>query len=335
MAKDVGDAIGAALGHAAREVAQTVSANAHKASKSSASGALSGGRGVAAGAGLAALVPLAAKGAGKLMRGMGNGSGPVQMATDKLTGGVQDAVGKSVDKAGGASGLAKEAGKSMLPGGKSSGGGGVGKGRRMPIQQSVDVAVPLEAAYEGWTQFEDWPQFMHRLERVTQEDDSTVSFKAKIWGISREFTAEITEQRPNDRIKWRVTDGVSHTGVVSFHELAPRLTRIDVDVHVEPGSMIEKLGRGLRHAKRAVRADLHRFKAHVEIEEETPDDDGEEQRTSSAASRSSSSRSASGGSSSGRRTSSSGRSSSRGSSSRRSSSGSGSGSGGSRTSKSS
>ena len=35
---------------------------------------------------------------------------------------------------------------------------GVGKGRRMPVQQSVDVAVPFETAYNQWTQFEDWPE---------------------------------------------------------------------------------------------------------------------------------------------------------------------------------
>ena len=64
---------------------------------------------------------------------------------------------------------------------------GVGKGRRMPVQQAVDVAVPIETAYNQWTQFEDWPEFMHRVTRVTQEDDCTVSFATKIWGKTKEF----------------------------------------------------------------------------------------------------------------------------------------------------
>ena len=59
---------------------------------------------------------------------------------------------------------------------------GHGSGRRMPIQQSVDVAVPLKTAYNQWTRFEDWPEFMHRLESVDQIDDSTVAFQTKIWG---------------------------------------------------------------------------------------------------------------------------------------------------------
>jgi uncharacterized membrane protein len=257
MANDLGDAIGTALGRAARDAAQTVAANARKSRKN---GGLSGAKGLAAGAGLVALAPLAAKGAGKLADSVGKG--------------VKAGVEKTAGRAGGAGGIAKQAGKRMLPGvGGGDGGGkndmpGVGKGRRMPIQQAVDVAVPISTAYNQWTQFEDWPKFMHRLDRVSQEDDCHVSFKTKIWGISKEFDAEIVEQRPDERIKWKVTEGVTHTGVVTFHELAERLTRVDVSIDVNPGSLIEKAGRGMRHVKRAVRADLARFKAYIEMEEE-------------------------------------------------------------------
>jgi uncharacterized membrane protein len=268
MAKDLGDAIGTALGRAAREAAQTVATNARKTTKS---GSLSGAKGFAAGAGLVALAPLAAKGAGKLAQG------------------AKDSVGK--------------AGKNMLPraGGGNRGGDkndmpGVGKGRRMPIQQAIDVAVPISTAYNQWTQFEDWPEFMHRLERVSQEDECHVSFKTKIWGISKEFNAEIVEQRPDERIKWRVTEGVTHTGVVTFHELADRLTRVEVNLDVDPGSLIEKVGRGMRHVERAVSADLARFKAYIEMEEEETgswrgviEDGAVKKRSSSSRSKSSSS----------------------------------------------
>ncbi len=282
MAKDVvADVVGNAVGRVAREAAQNIAANGRKGSgplsgMRKGSGRLPGMKGVAAGAGVAALAPLATKGAGKLAkRALSNGADPVKKATekvgDKVGDGVKGAVGKSVEQAGGPAGMAKEAGKSMLPGGgggKSGGQPGVGKGRRMPVQQAVDVAVPLSTAYNQWTQFEEWPSFMHRLERVTQEDDCNVSFKAKIWAVSKEFKAEILDQRPDERIKWHVTEGLSHTGVVSFHELAPKLTRIELTLDVEPGSLIEKAARGMRHVKRAVRADLHRFKAYVEMEEE-------------------------------------------------------------------
>src|SRR4051812_21594351 len=271
MAKDLGEAIGHAVGRIAREGVQTVSTNARKASN----GPLSGPKGLAAGAGLVALAPLAAKSAGKLVKQqLANGGNPIAKAKEAAGGGVKDAVGKKIDEAGGAAGMAKEAGKGILPGGGGDGDGDkeagaqIGNTRRMPVQQAIDVAVPLETAYNQWTQFEEWPNFMHRIDRASQEDETHVSFKAKIWGISREFTAEILEQRPDERIKWRVTEGVSHTGVVTFHRLSDRLTRVDVDIDIQPGSLLEKAGRGARHAKRAIRADLSRFKAYIELEDD-------------------------------------------------------------------
>ena len=135
------------------------------------------------------------------------------------------------------------------------------------MQQSVDVAVPLETAYDQFTQFEDWPEFMHRVARVSQEDECTVKFATKIWGKTKQFEAEIETQRPDERIKWKVSQGITHTGVVTFHELAPRLTRIELTFDVAPGSLIEKAARGMRHVKRAARADLHRFKAFIEMSE--------------------------------------------------------------------
>jgi uncharacterized membrane protein len=149
--------------------------------------------------------------------------------------------------------------------GNRGGAPGVGKGRRMPVQQSVDIGAPIETVYNQWTQFEDWPSFMHRVTRVTQEDDCTVSFATKIWAKTKEFTANIETQRPNERIKWSVSQGMTHTGVVTFHELAPNLTRVLLSFDVEPGSLIEKAARGMRHVKRAARADLHRFKALIEM----------------------------------------------------------------------
>jgi uncharacterized membrane protein len=327
MAKDLGDAIGTALGKVAREAVQTVSANARGGSN----GALSGAKGVAAGVGMAALAPMAAKGAGKLVKGLSsNGANPISKAGDKLgggVGGVKDAVGEKLTSG------AKDAVSEKLPGGggKSKGMEGVGKGRRMPIQQDIDIGVSLETVYNQWTQFEEWPKFMHRLEQVSQEDESHVSFKTKIWGFSREFKAEIVEQRPDERIKWKVTEGPTHTGVVTFHELGPRLTRVEVNIDVQPGSLIEKAARGMRHVKRAVRADLARFKAYVLMEEEETGswrgaiEDGDVKRTSSASSRRSSSSARSGSSSQRKSSSSRSRSSSSGrgrsSSSGRSSSG--------------
>jgi uncharacterized membrane protein len=249
-------------------------------------------RGLAAGAAAAALAPLAplaAKGVGKLAsNGSSNGVADIVKAParkaedaksnlgDKLGGAVSSKVEEKIDQAGGPSGIFKGALKKALPFGESSSDGedgdsgvhGIGEGRRMPVQQSVDVALPIDTVYNQWTQFEEWPTFMHRVKRVTQEDRCNVSFAVKIWGKTKEFNAQITTQRPDDCVKWRVTQGITHTGAVFFRELAPGLTRIELSLDVEPGGLIEKLARGARHVKRAARGDLHRFKAYVEMQEE-------------------------------------------------------------------
>jgi uncharacterized membrane protein len=276
MAKDVGSTVRDAVTHVARDAIRSLG-DAKPPAKSS-NGRLSGATGLAAGAGLAAMVPLAKKGVDAVRSGA-IPTTPTKLAGkaasragDRVGSQLKDTVRSKIDDAGGAGGIAKEAASGLLPGTGSDSGGkgglaGVGKGRRMPVQQAIDVAVPVETAYNQWTQFEDWPEFMHRVTRVTQEDDCTVSFATKIWGKTKEFEAKIETQRPDERIKWRVSQGITHSGVVTFHELAPRLTRIEVNLDVDPGSLIEKAARGMRHVKRAVRADLHRFKAFIEMQE--------------------------------------------------------------------
>lgn len=226
----------------------------------------------AAGAAMMAL-PLAAEGIAKL-----TGHKPSEEAADlgrkakgKAAAGAKEVVGDVADEKLGSKlpgGIGKLIGKK----GSDSGSGEAateahGSGRRMPIQQSVDVAVPIEEAYDQWTRFEEWPKFMHRVDSVQQVDDSTVHISTKVWGITKEFEAEIVEQRPDERIEWHSEEGLMNSGVVSFHRLAPRLTRIEVTMDVKPDSLVEKAGRGMRFTKRAVRGDLHRFKAYVEMEE--------------------------------------------------------------------
>jgi hypothetical protein len=60
---------------------------------------------------------------------------------------------------------------------------------------------------------------------------------------------------------------MDHTGLVTFHELGPNLTRVLLGFDVQPGGMLEKFARGARHVKRAARGDLHRFKAFIEMAE--------------------------------------------------------------------
>ncbi len=172
---------------------------------------------------------------------------------------------EQVENTGGSLGLAAKAADKVggIGGGGGSRGQGTGKGRRLPIQASIDVPVPVSFAYEQWTNFKKLGNFLHRVESVEQKGDNRVIWHENIWGRKRTWRAEITEKRTNQLIAWKDEHGV---GVLSFHQLAPRLTRIELNYDWMPHGMVEKLASGLRFHKRAARTDLQRFKAHAETE---------------------------------------------------------------------
>jgi uncharacterized membrane protein len=163
--------------------------------------------------------------------------------------------------------MGKAAAKLMGGGDDDDRGGGGKKTRRLPIQRWVDVAVPAEKAYEAWTTFEEYPEFMHRVLDVKQEGDDKIHWEEKIWFSSREWDGEITDRRENERIAWKTVSGSQHSGIVSFHTIGENLTRVMVTVDFVPQGMVEKMASGLRFVKRAVQADLARFKAYVEMED--------------------------------------------------------------------
>ena len=184
--------------------------------------------------------------------------------------GVQGAVSQK-------GGLAGKAAEKLLGGGDDGdgdGGGGQqpakgwGRGRRLPIQCSVDVAVPIEVAYDQWTQFEDFPEFMHRVEQIEQKEDETLVWHENVWGIRRSWESQIVEQVPDERIVWRSDDRGGHSGVVTFHELSDRLTRVELNIDLQPEGIFEKLASGLRFHRRAIKTDLKRYKAFVEMRNE-------------------------------------------------------------------
>jgi uncharacterized membrane protein len=183
---------------------------------------------------------------------------------------VASKAGEALSGSGGAGGIVGKL-LSKLTGGRGRGGGaatGWGRGRRMPIQQHIYVSVPVKYAYNGWTEYKQWPRYMHRANQVdSQVNDREARLKVteKMWGFKRPFTAEVVTQRPDQHIKWNATEGTKHAGVINFHELGPRLTLIEVNLEHSPSGLMEKLARGARFSKRAVRADLHRFQGWIEM----------------------------------------------------------------------
>lgn len=132
------------------------------------------------------------------------------------------------------------------------------------IEKSIDVKVPVNAVYNQWTQFEEFPQFMEGVESIKQMGDKHLHWKATIGGSTEEWDAEISEQIPDKRIAWHSISGAENAGSVDFHYLNPKETRVTLSMDYEPSGIKETVGDKLGFASRKVEGDLERFKTFIE-----------------------------------------------------------------------
>jgi uncharacterized membrane protein len=131
-------------------------------------------------------------------------------------------------------------------------------------ETSIDVAVPVRTAYNQWTQFETFPEFMGGVEKITQIDPTHTHWTIHIAGATREFDAVITEQTVDQRIAWKSTEGTAHAGVVTFHRLGDAQTRVMLQLDTEPQGIVEKAGEAVGLVGHQVKSDLERFKDFIE-----------------------------------------------------------------------
>ena len=132
------------------------------------------------------------------------------------------------------------------------------------VEESIDVKVPVRTAYNQWTQFEEFPRFMDGVDEIRQLDDTHLHWVVSHDGTTHEFDTEITEQRPDERIAWKTTDGTSHAGVVTFHRLSDDRSKVMVQMDWQPEGALEKLGAAMGSDDRRVKHDLEKFKELIE-----------------------------------------------------------------------
>ena len=131
-------------------------------------------------------------------------------------------------------------------------------------EETIDVKSDITTVYNQWTQFEDFPRFMEGVEQVVQLDDKHLHWKVRIAGVEREFDATITEQIPEVRVAWKADGEVQHAGVVDFHRVEDQLTRVTLQMDIEPEGVVEQVGDKLGIVKRRAKGDLERFRDLVE-----------------------------------------------------------------------
>ena len=130
--------------------------------------------------------------------------------------------------------------------------------------ESVDVAVPIRTAYNQWTQFEEFPQFMSGVKEVRQIGDTLTHWTVEIGGVTREFDARITEQLPDERVAWTSVTGTRQGGVVTFHRLDPEHTRVTAQLELEPEGVAEQVADKSGLVGHRIKDDLERFRDFIE-----------------------------------------------------------------------
>jgi len=134
------------------------------------------------------------------------------------------------------------------------------------VEKSILVNVPVSTAYNQWTQFEDFPQFMGGVKKVTQLNDDRLEWVAEIAGVRRQWTAKILEQVPDRKVAWAATEGATNAGAVTFEDVGGGQTSVQLSLEYEPEGLLEKVGDKLNIIENQAEGDLDRFKAFIESE---------------------------------------------------------------------
>jgi uncharacterized membrane protein len=178
---------------------------------------------------------------GKAAESIKDGESPVKAATKAGTSALKDKVKDAV-----------------------GGGGGGKKMKVVNILETIDVPVPRRVAYDKWTQFQDIPDFTRKVEKVDQKEDEKLEWKAQVFLSHRTWQATIKEQVPDERIVWESSGEKGHVdGAVTFHELAPDLTRVLMTLEYHPQGFFEKTANLWRAQGRRARADMRQFRREM------------------------------------------------------------------------
>jgi uncharacterized membrane protein len=170
-------------------------------------------------------------------------------------------LGAAIEEAGGPGAFARDVLSSVSGGGtgmlEKVGIGGEAqphpwRERPVPVEESIDVGVPIETAYDRFAEFDEYANVLSEGETVAE--------------------------RPNERIAWRRTDGVEDTAVITFHRLSDRLTRVMVTYDHQAHGLLDRTTSLLHRVPRALTADLMRFRAYAEMTEAQSGTDGEREQ---------------------------------------------------------
>lgn len=135
--------------------------------------------------------------------------------------------------------------------------------RRLPIQRAVDVAVPIRVAWEEWMALECLPEGTHVVTDIDRDGDELVG---RTDGLREtDWAADVLDERDQQSFAWQSREGSDCAGLVTFHRLSDRLTRIELNLDVVPTTLGEAAQLATRIADRRAETELRKLKARLEL----------------------------------------------------------------------
>ena len=154
---------------------------------------------------------------------------------------------------------------------------GVGAGRRaITLQESINIAAPVDVVFDRLVALEQWPQWMSHVREVSSSGRSTDGAQQRThWvvdgpaGTRVSWDAVTTRVIPNELIAWKTVDGsaIRHAGRIRLVPTDQGTTRLDIQMSYNPvfgaaGHAIATLFR--KDPKHQLDDDLARLKTTIE-----------------------------------------------------------------------
>jgi uncharacterized membrane protein len=132
------------------------------------------------------------------------------------------------------------------------------------VRESIEVAVPAGVAYEGLSHFENYPQFMSGMIKMTPLTDTSAHIVLDLAGNRAEFDACITESRPGEFLCWEAMDGPQVSETMRLEAVDDTHTRIVAELQLDAQQLMPSEKHAGEVLNRRLKADLTGFKRFLE-----------------------------------------------------------------------
>jgi uncharacterized membrane protein len=132
------------------------------------------------------------------------------------------------------------------------------------IEQSLNVAIEAQSAYDQWTRFEDFPRFMAGVLEVRRTGPGRLHWTAEVCGNHIEWDARVVEEIPAKKLAWRSEGELVNAGSVQFDSFGREETRVTLRIEYDPEALLQAMGYRLGAGPEQVLQDLECFKELAE-----------------------------------------------------------------------